>query len=155
MTATVTTNPFLSFRESVEVHVAAADQRLTLDRVAALTPTKSTIGAPHEWYRTIGIRIMTGLGSKTIRLCPHIGPGRRIGPMFCMLQANPEIQCRDCFVADPPQLDPVENYSCDRCSVYARGLISGALPVGPLMVVFGVCKTCSTELGIAPPAVKA
>lgn len=150
MTAT-STNPFLSFNDAVRLQVAVADQQHTLRRVAALTPGRTVTSAPGSWFATVAVDLLRGMATGRVRLCPHLGPQRGFGPMFCQLQDNPEVMCKDCLASQPHRLSPVEEFTCDRCKVYARGLITGALPVGPLLLMFGVCGTCSAELGISVP----
>lgn len=153
----MTTTPILTFREAVELRVASADQQHLVRRVSAVHPYGRTV-AGHTWYRTlaekVGARMLAG---RDVTLCPHIGPGRPLVPMHCTYTAGPmEVQCRDCMVADPPRLGPVDDNTCDRCNVYSRrGLMIGMLPIGPLLIGFGVCTACTDELGASRPGIAA
>lgn len=137
-----------AFAESVRLRVATADQLHTLRRIAERNPRARTV-TPHPWYQSLGMDLIRRIADRTASVCPHVGPGRPIVPMYALVRPGPmEVQCRDCWVADPPRLSPVEETTCDRCSVYTKdGLVCGMLPVGPLLLMFGVCTPCATELG--------
>jgi hypothetical protein len=150
MTAT-STNPFLTFGEAVEIRVASADQRHLLDRVATFG-VGHRVDSRNPWFRELGMRVLGQLISGEARLCRHIGPGRGFGPMYTTMAGKPlRVYCRACFTHARPRLDPIDDNSCDRCSVYAKGGVFGSmLPVGPLMILFGVCGTCSVDLELRP-----
>lgn len=138
------TSPTLTFGESVALRVAAADQQHTMGRLAALGCLPAP--GPHPWFRGLGEEVLRRLADRTASPCPHFRRGR-LAPMYAVL-ARPRmhVQCRSCFMVRKP-LNPVDDLTCDRCAVYARGLVSGALPIGPLLLIFGVCRPCGTELG--------
>lgn len=148
MTAT-STNPFLTFAEAVELRVATADQRQLMDRAAQLD-FGHRVDSRNPWFKALAVQVLDQLLKSKARLCPHIGPGRGFGPMYTVMTRGPlDVQCRLCFTHARPRLDPIEDNSCDRCSIYAKGgLFGNMLPAGPLMILFGVCGTCSTDLGL-------
>lgn len=144
------TIPHLTYAEAVELRVASADQQQTVRRAALHYGGRPVAG--HSWYQTIaediGRRLLT---FDKVRLCPHLGPGRGFGPMYCTYTKAPmKLQCRECLAYDPPKLSPVDENTCDRCDVYSRrGLLVGMYPVGPLLIGFGLCDTCTVEVGAA------
>nr|WP_221382781.1 hypothetical protein [Actinoplanes polyasparticus] len=138
----------LTFDEAVQLRVAVADQQHTVRRLAAHTHGHQ-VAARDPWFVSLGVTVLGQLVSGRARLCPHVGPGRGFGPMYTQMgQAGRPllVSCRDCF-ADRPRFGPVDDNTCDRCSVYARGgLVGGALPIGPMLLLFGVCGSCAGEL---------
>lgn len=157
----------LTFDQAVRLRLAAAEQQTLVTQLAAAAPDRTAQGTPNAWYRNLALHAVLGLFDGSSRPCPHLGRARDragFGPMYCVYRPQPtcggpehapsepmEIQCRDCFMADPPHLSPAEELSCDRCRIYARGLVSGLLPVGPLALIFGVCAGCAGELGVSMP----
>lgn len=139
----------LTYGEKVALRVATADQQHTAKRLAeAFGAAGAMIDAQHPWYLSLGEKLVRGLVDGSTRICPHLGPRRRLGPMYVVLTSGPMlINCQACLVAHRQRLSLVDNSTCDRCSVYTRrGLTCGALPVGPLLFAFGVCSPCWTEL---------
>ncbi|MBG6070069.1 hypothetical protein [Micromonospora ureilytica] len=140
--------------ERVAARVAAADQQHLMVKVAASLGSQAsmTTTAAHPWLAGLGERMLTLLTTRGgARVCPHVGPGLPIGPMHAEFVGNAAvITCRGCLAFRPP-LGPVDDRTCDRCSVYTRrGLVMGVLPIGPMLLSFGVCGRCAGELGVAP-----
>ena len=149
---TTTHHPFLDFRAAVELIIATADQQQAMTRLAEQVPGRR-MDAHDPWFHRTGLDVLGQLVSGAAALCPHLGPGRGFGPMYAQLGGKPlRIDCRLCL-AVRPKLSPVDDNTCDRCSVYARGgLVGGAIPIGPLMLLFGVCGTCAGALGLREAA---
>ncbi|WP_433369066.1 hypothetical protein ACQPZX_42760 [Actinoplanes sp. CA-142083] len=155
MTAT-TDNPFLNFRDAVELRIAAADQQRLVRRIAVEHPDGRAVPA-HTWYQQLAANVAARMRAGNIVLCPHVGPGRSLGPMHCTYTAGPmELQCRTCLAAVPPRLNPIDDNTCDRCGVYSRrGLLIGMLPLGPILIGFGLCRSCAGEIGAGRPETQA
>jgi hypothetical protein len=142
--------------ERVALHVAVAEQQHLMARITAAfgSDASMTTAAVHPWVAGLGERLLTALATRGgFRLCPHVGPGHPIGPMHAeFVGATVVVYCRACLALRPP-LGPVDDSTCDRCSVYTRrGLVGGMLPIGPMLLNFGVCRSCAGELGIAADA---
>lgn len=144
---TATTDPPLTFDEAVRLRLAVADQKQFIARLTALELNGGRMADPHPWYTTLGQTVLRRVSEGTARLCPHLGPGRGVGPMYTVMQAGPmRIRCSTCWSDNTQPLDPVDGMICDRCGTYAQRIVGGALPLGPLMIIFGLCSTCDDEL---------
>lgn len=144
---------FAELRERSTLRAAVADQKHTLQRmVTGFGPDASTALGVHPWINDTRAKVLAGIITRSIRLCPHLGPGRKTVPMFLHLGASPRIvRCKLCLLRDQPRFGPADDMTCDRCSVYSRaGLVLGSLPIGPLLVHFGVCRPCATEMSMVP-----
>jgi|ERR1041384_824072 hypothetical protein len=143
----------LNFGEAVQLRVAIADQKALLGRMKALLPDSTQLSKPHPWFQTLGETAIAKLLAGQARLCPHLGPRRGFGPMYVLYSATEPMRflCRQCWQHAKPEPSVLENFTCDRCAIYARGLISGLLPFGPLLMVFGVCGGCADELNGEQP----
>lgn len=143
----------------VALRVAIAEQEHIIHRMAAQAgPGGSLANARHPWFASITQQVILGIADHSVDLCPHVGPFKGgLGPMYAMLGAKPlRLQCRLCLVTHRQRLGLVDDFTCDRCSVYTRsGLVLGALPIGPLLLHFGVCRPCGTELSIVRAKVPA
>lgn len=139
----------LTYRERVELRVAAADQIQRVQDMAALPGVSMAMAeGRHPWFVHIGETVLQKLTSADgVHLCPHIG--RRPEPIFAVMGQTPlRFECRLCF-ASRPRLTPIEDSTCDRCSTYTRsGLYNGVVPIGPLMVLFGLCDPCAADVDL-------
>lgn len=137
-----------TFQESVALRVATADQQHTMRRM------RTELGQPHPWYQSLAMDVVRRVADRTASLCPHLGPRAGVRPMYALYTPGPmAIECKACMVARRRRFSPVDEATCDRCSVYTRdGVYGAAIPVGPLLIIFGVCEPCSTELGMPRPA---
>jgi hypothetical protein len=144
------TAPNLTFAEAVGLRIASADQQYLMRHIAIQWSGRPV--ASHTWYRTLAEDVVQRLiAFKDIRICPHLGPGRGFGPMYCTYTKTPmKLQCRICVSTNPPKLGPVDENTCDRCDVYSRnGLLVGMYPLGPMLIGFGLCDACTVEVGAA------
>jgi len=143
------TTPTLTFDDAVRIRLVSAEQQKNAERIVSLASTTGRGGRslPHPWYQTLGETVLRRLFDRTARLCPHIGPDYGVGPMFTVMQTDTmHIQCQTCWTVNKVHLEPAEDMTCDRCQTYAHALAAGVLPIGPLLVIFGLCEACDRQL---------
>lgn len=152
----------LTFDEAVRIRLATAELTETTDRLDAASPlvTRSTL---YNWYGTILDDVVERFARGDMRVCPHLGPGPGIRAMFCTYRIGRPLHlaCKRCVLdsRDPrssaarfTRISPIEQMTCDRCNTYTQDLPSMGLPLGPLLLVVGLCRPCAGEVKAAPPA---
>lgn len=140
----------LTFKERVDLRIAAADQQhLAMRMLTAFGAAGSLAPRDHPWVVGLGEQVLTQIADRRAALCPHLG-SRGLEPMHGEFRAGRvHIWCRPCLHSRRTAADPVDDFTCDRCSTYTRrGLVLGVLPIGPLLLSFGVCRPCGAELAM-------
>lgn len=101
---------------------------------------------PTGWFGDQVAALLTALTTGAGRACRHLGPTPAI--MHAAVWAPGQVVCPACVAALRP--DPAEHSTCDRCRRHAGPLHAGAVAVGPVILAYGLCRTCVTAVGLTP-----
>lgn len=128
-----------------QVQAAANDARRLLDHAAEQegTTLHTTVTDPWILAQAQGLRDALQFGA--VRACRHLANGPGIG--HAAVWRPGFIVCPACTPLLVPK--PKEDSTCDRCRRHAHDIYAGAITVGPILLGYGLCRSCASETGLA------
>jgi hypothetical protein len=127
-----------------QIDAATRDARRLLARLADAGPGHMT-AVTGGWLAEQGTVALAALRANG-RTCAHLGPAPRV--VHAAVWAPGLAVCTACVQALQPT--PAEDATCDRCHRHARRLSAGAVAFGPLILAYGLCRSCATTTGLRP-----
>jgi hypothetical protein len=124
-----------------QIHAASRDARRLIHAAAEHGGGTVTADQPPPWLvvhlARLGHAMTTGQG----RICPHLGASPRV--VLAAAWAPGLLVCPRCAYLLTPTV--AEDTTCDRCRRHIRHIHPGAAAVGPILLVYGLCRSCHIE----------
>jgi hypothetical protein len=118
---------------------AAAGHADTVLRSLATTPgARHVHGTPSTWLIQHAAVLLTALDSHTVKRCPHAGQSPQL--LHAAVWAPGRLVCTACLPTLTPT--PGTEHTCDRCH-RTRPLIPGIAALGPVLLIYGLCRQCT------------
>ncbi|MQA26095.1 MAG: hypothetical protein GEU94_11630 [Micromonosporaceae bacterium] len=127
-----------------QVQAATSDARRVLNRAAERKGTTLHNHVTDTWLRAQAQALTDALHAGTIRACFHLAGSPDVG--HAAVWRPGLIVCADCTPALTPTTE--EDATCDRCRRHANPIHAGVMTVGPILLGYGLCRSCGTETGL-------
>jgi hypothetical protein len=129
-----------------QLQAAATDARAAVDRLAHAANSATHQVSPTGWFGQQVTDLLTALTTGAGRACQHLGAAPAV--IHAAAWRPGHIVCPACVAV--LRADPDEDTTCDRCRTHAGPLHAGAVAVGPVVLAYGLCRTCVTAVGLTP-----
>jgi hypothetical protein len=129
-----------------QLQAATTEARRLLARAAHAEGVPLAATAPGGWLAQQAANLVQALTSGTGQVCPHLGPCPTV--VRAAVWAPGRLVCPDCI--DTLRPDPAEDDTCDRCRRHTTRLYAGAAAFGPIILGYGLCRSCAAATGLTP-----
>jgi hypothetical protein len=127
-----------------QIGAATRDARRVLTNAARILPGAIIDTTASAWLAEQADTLRAALRDGTARACQHLGPSPMLA--HAAVWAPGRLVCSGCIAALRPT--PAEDATCDRCRRHARRLHAGATSFGPVILAYGLCRSCAKATGL-------
>ncbi|MQA27683.1 MAG: hypothetical protein GEU94_19995 [Micromonosporaceae bacterium] len=128
-----------------QVQAATSDARRVLDQAAERKGSTLHNRVADPWLCAQAQGLTDALHAGAVRACHHLAHAPGVG--HAAVWRPGLIVCADCTPALTPTTK--EDSTCDRCRHHANPIHAGLMIVGPILLGYGLCRSCATETGLA------
>jgi hypothetical protein len=125
---------------------ATRDARATLGRLAAAGAATLIATTGNAWLTEQAAALAAAIRNGKGKTCSHLHAGPTVA--HAAVWAPGHVVCSACVRLLRPSL--LEDITCDRCRRHARRLHPGAVALGPVILAYGLCRSCATDIGLYP-----